>query len=687
MSNPNVLVSLAYIKTNDNPLHVFCNYILYLLLMSPSKTLRIDELKEQLCERFGLKMPLQMINTCTRVLLRNKEIQLLPHGAGYSAGNTDFDIASFENDLRRLQEQENIVIVSLIAFVEGRYKQNWTEENAKQYLSNFLEAEGNAARLFLRQEIQTEVNKVSPSWYIGRYVSTVINKSDSVEKTYLEDIVKGMMIYVGINQTNDYQQDRSQKFKETTFFFDTKLVLRLLGYSWTAQVESARELYELITKEYGGNICIFPQTLTEITKAMDSAGKSFQKSKQIKDEEFRLYAELNPVGASLLCDAALVVATRLQKEFKIHLPQPINWNEDKRYNIEIEEIVDYIASKHPSWRKGTIQYDVEIINQINILRQSDYSVRYGGAKKLPVFITTNGDLVYSFRDYVEKAVSDDSNACWNVHALPLISDTMILFRLWLPHAEQYSGLPSITLARFAYAAQNPDSQYFEKLRETAASYEAQEGVSLLNLNEARRQKLEDILVVHSRGDAEELNVDVMATSVEELVALENIDLHAKVSEYENRFERQDALISEKDEQIVNLIAKPLINKIGLIGRVKIILAKYWWAFAVVLLLLIRFILSKCFSGLKTSTSVFSLIIPFVPLLIEIVFTVIDKAVDRSHLQDFFIKKAIRSVWMNYVAKVRKSIPKEHIALERQVIEKCKYDTPVFKKYSEYCALE
>ena len=634
MSNPNALVSLAYIKTNDNPLQVFCNYVLYLILISPSTSLRLDDLKSQLRERFGLEMPWQMLNMCLRILKKNKEVDLLPHGAGYSAGETDFSITFFENEMKRLQEQEVKVLSSLACFVKNKYKQVWTEENAKKYLSQFLEMEGNAVRLFLHQDIPANANKVPPSWYVGRYITSIQGKTDSLEKAYMEDIVKGMMIYIGITQTNDYQQDKGQKFRGTTFFFDTKLILRLLGYSWNAQVESTRELYELITKEYGGKVCIFPQTLTEIKNAMDTAGKCVENARPIVDEEIRFYAQLNPEGASLLSDYATVVEQLLKEKFSIELSPQVNWNKDGHLTIGIDEIVDYISSKHPAWKKGAVQYDVEIINQINILRRADYSVKYGTIKKLPVFITSNVDLVYSFRSYVEEKTNNDPATHWNIHALPVISDTMILFRLWLPYAKQYNDLPSVTLSRYAYAAQNSDTRYFEKLRETALSYESQEGINLLDLNDARRRKLEDILVAHSEGNAEALTTEVMATSIEELVALENLDLHTKVSEYENRFKEQDSLLSEKTDQIVALLAKPFINKVGC-SQVLVFLAKGWWVFATVLIFIVKYIINKSI-GILIIGGTFSWLITGLPVLIELFFILLDKKVDSLHLQDFLI---------------------------------------------------
>ena len=196
MSNPNTLVSLAYIKTNTNPLSVFCNYVLYLLSVSPDQSLRADDLKRKLAERFGLDMPYQMINNCIRILKKSGEINQLPNGAGYSIGKTQFNTDVFEQEMLRLHEQEEFVLKSIGDFVASHYKLSWTTETAKNYLSAFLDEEGNGARLFLYEEIPANNKKVSPSWYIAKYVNSVQKQTESVEKTYLEEIVNGMMMFL-----------------------------------------------------------------------------------------------------------------------------------------------------------------------------------------------------------------------------------------------------------------------------------------------------------------------------------------------------------------------------------------------------------------------------------------------------------------------------------------------------------
>ena len=170
MNNPNTLAALAYIKVNDNPLLVFCNYILDALITAPDRALRNDELLAKLQEKFGLDMKQSMINNCISILKKKGEVVYLPRGAGYTIGETDFDVDGFEDNMHRLHTQEDAVIASLIQFVRERYNISWNSGEAKGYLSFFLNEMGNAASLFMDEEIETENSGIRGSWYIGRFI-------------------------------------------------------------------------------------------------------------------------------------------------------------------------------------------------------------------------------------------------------------------------------------------------------------------------------------------------------------------------------------------------------------------------------------------------------------------------------------------------------------------------------------
>lgn len=683
MKNPNTLVSLAYIKTSKNPIYVFCNFILYLLVTAPNQSLRADEIKEKLGEKFGLNMPHQMIQNCTKVLKNSGDIVQLPNGAGYSIRETKFDAETFERTRLRLHEQEEYVLEAIVEFVNSHYNLSWSADDAKRYLSAFLDEEGNGARIFLYEEIPTDSKRVSPSWYIAKYVSDVQRKPESLEKQYLEEIVNGMMIYQGIYQIGDYQQNKGQKFTGTVFYLDTKLVLRALGYSWDAQVQATQELINLITKRYGGKIGIFQQTIDEVQNALSKAGGSYNVKKNasdISDSELRIYAELNPTGASLLKEASTLVLSRLREEYDVVTPPAFDWNapEVRRNSIEVPKIIEYIRSEK-EWRIGAVTNDVEIINQINILRRGDYSVRYGGKLKLPVFLTTNADLVYTFRKYISEEAIANASTRWNIHALPIISDNMILFRLWVPYANEYANLPALTLSRYAYSAQNPNTQYFEKLRETAAAYKKEKGIEFVDLSEIRRQQLEEILITNSRGDADLLTEEMVALSIDELIRMETISLHTQLTTLQDTVGNQGSELEKRDERIVELAARPFVNKLG-VWRLLIWCARIWWVIITALLA----VGGKAIENYANTALSGWWAIVGVPGIIAAVLGLIDKFADKKDIHHFALKKAVKLTWTKYSRKIIRKLSKKDLIYRDKILEYCLTNTPVLNEYRRYC---
>lgn len=96
MNIENTLIALAYVKETENPMEVFCNYILIRLLKAPEKKMRHDELCCGIEEMFGIKMPHHMIKMFCRILEKQKKICKLSQGAGYLCLDDKFDLHAFE---------------------------------------------------------------------------------------------------------------------------------------------------------------------------------------------------------------------------------------------------------------------------------------------------------------------------------------------------------------------------------------------------------------------------------------------------------------------------------------------------------------------------------------------------------------------------------------------------------------
>ena len=580
-------------------------------------------------------------------------------------GDTNFDIDAFERIRMQLHEHEEVLLKSLIDFVAERYNITWSKENARQHLSYFLDKEGYGAQIFLQKNLEIEGGKVSPSLYIGRYVDFIQKQPDAIEKTYLEEVVNGMMVLQGIRQTEDYQQNKQQKFKGTVFYLDTKLVLRALGFSWKAQVDSVREMVRLLRDKYEAQIGIFPQTLIEVENALYTAGNAIKNHRPIRDVELKLYSELYPEEASLMLDYLSSLRSLLKRELGVEEPTTIDWNSDdaKKYHIDTTGIADYIEEKC-GWKRGSVDYDVEIINQINILRKGDYTHPYGSKSRLPVFVTSNSKLAYTFRDYITE--SDENGKGWSAHALPVISDNMLLYRIWLPYATEFSDLPALTLSRFAYSAQSEGVVFFEEFRKVATGLDRTRNVDLISTTEATRRKLEDILIRETNGELDQMTSEVAATSFDECVRMEHIDLVEANRDLNERAETRES-------QVIQLLAKDYINKLGWL-RVLLLAAKYWWLLGSGVLFVVT-------SAISDNVCLRSFSI--VPVLIQFVQFVIDKLVDDRGLRYRVYDRTLAYVKRKYSSGIsRKVVAAGYSSDKDAVIDYCVANTPVFGRLKE-----
>ena len=111
--------------------------------------------------------------------------------------------------------------------------------------------------------------KISKEWYISQYIKKVEKEKNS-QFYYILDIVQGLMIYVGLCQFSDYNQDKEEKISRYIFLFRYKNDAKISWIFMAELVQETRELVDLIRKEYQGNICIFQHTYQEIASALSN---------------------------------------------------------------------------------------------------------------------------------------------------------------------------------------------------------------------------------------------------------------------------------------------------------------------------------------------------------------------------------------------------------------------------------
>ncbi|WP_152614237.1 hypothetical protein [Robinsoniella peoriensis] len=685
MNNKNALIALAYIKESPNPLTVFCNYIIICLNKGKNYKLRHDEIAKDIEKEFGLKMPHHMIKMCCRILCNEKRIVRLQNGAGYELKDFSFDMNEFDMKRDAFMNKEKLLINGLMSYAED-YNRKWTYDETREYLTNFLVMQGNAANIFEKRNMKSiESEKfVPPEWYIGKYVSELLENNNDERTKYLSDIINGLMIYIGVYETQDYTQDREQKFKGTTFFVDTKLLLRLMGYSWKLEVESAQEFANLIEKEYGGNICVFEHTIGEVESALYNAAESLKRREEIYDYELRIYSTLNECNEFDFKIFAQTVRQTITDKLHFKIQDITDWSQDssRTNHLDNTKLKEFIKSRHPMWKDRAIDNDVKTINYINILRKGDYSAKYGGKRKLPVFITSNTPLVWDVREYIQIHGDEDKGvAGWKVNALPIISDNMLMCRLWVPKAQNLSSLPTMTLARNAYAAQQTNSVFFDKMKRTAKELQKKHpNIDVIDISDIRREKLEEILVKKVAGDLEEITTEVLAITIDELVTFEAEKLNKDMENWKEQNSSKTVIIQRQKEQIIRSAVQRYKDKIGT-GKLLIQGAELFWLWGVLIFGILALALPKLkgVSMLK-DLPYFGLGYIVLYLLIKIV----EKIFYKQSVNQKIIEKVVMYVWGKYSKRVKFTLVGLEVDYTNEILQACIEETPLFFYYQKYC---
>lgn len=683
--NRNSLVALAYIKESANPISIFCNYILYCLEVSPNKTLRRDELVENIESEFGLHLSPHFLLVCCRILRKEKKIIIQSDSATYCVHNSTFDVANFNIQRELFRSKENGLINGLVQHA-AELKQSWTYDEARGHLSSFLVTRQNAARLFTHGDVNSvdRENKIHPEWYVAKYITKVLEREND-EAEYLTDVVKGLMIYIGAHQFQDFEAEKNQKFRGTNFFIDTRLLLRAMGFSWKLEVDAANELIGLIANSYNGRICAFEHTIKEIEIALSVASDELKSGKQISNLELRVFAAVNKCDAFDFEIYSNGARNKIENELKCDIKQSLDWDDEntRKYNLDWESLTKYIRDRYPMWKPRAISNDISALNSINIYRKGNYAVRFGGKDNLPIFITSSFSLVDAVRQYtLDHGGSDTDTIQWKVDALPVVSDNMIMSRLWLPKAASLSAIPTLTIARNAYAAQQASPDFYEKLRVSSRELESKHNINISSQAEVWRNKLDEIIIKNTSGNVEDITPEVIASSVEELVALKTIALQNENSVLREKDEDNILTIKTQQQQIIQSATIRLKNRIGIRRGVIYLTEKWWiinamvWGGVSVLLILLR--------GNPHVVDMRYFWLLFAVMSISV--KAIEKLLDKALITNILLSKSVPYVWSAYAKRVKGSLFGAEKVVEKEILQSCLNETPLFYKHIKHCEL-
>lgn len=655
----NINIALAYINETDNPLKVFCNLFIYVLNKADLQKLRIDEVKGALIKEFGLKVPSHIIKACARILKNNNEIQILDNGEGYKLLKSNFDIEKFSEELLQRKIREENLVNDLQEYLTEVGVKLEIDEVRKCFV-DFLISSNYAYNLFENGSVmvvESDEKRISKEWYISQYIKKV-EREKSIQFDYILDIVQGLMVYVGLCQFSDYNQDREEKFRGTSFYLDTKMMLRYLGYSWPELVQETRELVDLIRKEYKGDICIFQHTYQEISSALSNEIHALEYGDE-ENYELECFRKINSYKKERFKIDLLKLERKITEEEKIEISEDVDVTVDKnkRYNLNCKKLNDYIRESYPKWKANTVYNDVNSINQINIMRRGNYNIKFGGKNKLPIFVTTNYPLITCCKKFLKDEYRKEGRE-FVFDNLPIIADSALMYRLWLPKASQITdNMPALSLARIVHTAQQENELFYAKFKAAIKDFKEYNNITLDDLSETYSSKLFEITAKNAEGNYENFTEQVLAQSLEEFMTIQTSKKDKEIDALKLQVQDRNNENLQNREELIKAYTKISLRNMSLVCRIFLVLSRYWWLLSAVLIVGITQILNYLPTNMNDSTIFISWILGALLLVKPYFVKILDKVVNKKvDVVTNYFKQCARRSFVNSFDK--KSSEKE-----------------------------
>ena len=671
--NNNSFIALSFIKEVENPYEIFCDYIEYTLLTDKSHSLGYEKLITQFKEHSGLNIPHYIFNYCLKIMFSSNKIVKTNYGTLYKLSKSTLDLKSFQLKKKILENQEKELIEDLMDFSHKNFGKDWDYSNARKALSSFLMIEDNIHSIYIDSKINKNYIENTDEWILQKYIKYLLDVKNYYYD-YLMDIMKGLALYVGTLYTNPNENNYS--LIGTDFYLDTKLILRFLGYTTEIYQQTVTQLVDIIKNEYKGNICVFSHNVQEVKSALYNAHIALKNGNDIDDNELRMHQKLKNKDSNDF----KVDSDSVEYELEVHeirIQPKIQWTDTSCWinNIKQEVLFNEIKKSRKIFKEQSISNDVDAINQINMLRNGDYSVHFGGVNSLPIIITNNTPLIRAIKNFIIKDTENDSSSTWNIGKMPIISDTALMCKLWANAENKKDDIPILLFSRNAYSILPFDDSFFSNLKERSKNLKEKYNCKIFSLSNERLEKIESLIIQNNNGNIESLSDDDLIYTIKESYEKDKLALKDEVKsrdeviiDQEEIIKQKNKIIESKDLQLISVYGTKYLDKLG-INVLPILFSKYWWIISTVVLAILNLSIPK----INTSNEINVILKVFfisIPSLCKIAIELLKKIVAKPKVINWIHDKFVVSVYKKYVQNIKNNLLPEESVFEKEIIQYC-----------------
>ncbi len=522
MSHDLTLSSLAMLKINiDNGndyLDYLRPYVLQVLVESPPEVVSDESIAVQLRNLCGLEIPRRTVHIVLHRLAR----------AGYLKKTNGVytivkDLPTSDTSVARTDAKRHITAINkkLVLFAQHSANREITEEQATDCFIAFLSQFSiPCLKSYLRGTTLPSINGHC-DWQImlvSQFVNELMLEPDLFDS--FMKLVQGHMLANALLCPD--LQSVTDSYKDVVFYFDTPLLIQLLGLEGDEEKQALEEVISLV-QHLKGRIAYFSHTYDELVNAITISADFIDSPKgrgTIVDE-----ARKSGITKSDLLLIAQGISETFEKANIFNIPTP-PYNENT-YKFEIgEDILSTVLDDEINYHNQRArEYDIRSVRSIYVLREGmkPFSIE----KSRAVFVTNN--TAFSKASYEYGKNHEQSREISTV-----ITDFSLANTAWLKAPQGAPSLPKKEVIAFAYAALRPSIEFWNKVLVEAeklerngtisarshqllrSSHLAQKELMKLTLGEEEALTEESITTILNRVTAEIKNEETLRLNQSEI---------------------------------------------------------------------------------------------------------------------------------------------------------------------------
>ena len=540
----NIYTQYALIANNwvpNNPIKAFLPFIYNFVIKNKPKDITFEEISKGIEEMFDLHLSYYLLAVLLEYLRKNKEA-FLKEGIYWNFSiNPNTKIPSLESNY---DKEINKFIDEFISFIGGNISRDEAEKLINSFFARY-DYEIISDSIRDTNEKQLECN----DYYVSEYIKSIID--DPVKSNFVLKIALGSIIKSNITSENLILT----VFAEKKFYFDTKIIFRLLGYYgdyYKAEYEKMfLELHnqgaELYITEYVYNEALY--ILRGCEKHIENSDYEYDKASDIL-RYFRSIKKEKSEIVDMIVSFENILNTyniTVDRE-EIYGETNMKFNED--YNKIREIIVNkyiYESDEFGYYNEKSVETDMKSILHAYLKRKKNDIVLI---KDAPLFfVTSNGTLVNSVMQY--------NKATYPGKISPIMIDTFLGVLIYKSEKklEEYSKM---RLLAFCNDAFSPTKKQREEYICEVEKLKMEGRISDDNYFLTKNYELIDEVLINSlRNNDFVVTEDTVFNSITEIQKRLVDDV---TKSYESKIEDKEKKFEEKLQETISSKNKELETK-------------------------------------------------------------------------------------------------------------------------------